>query len=121
MCFKKLFDKYGLYSTDYKISSDYELFLRAFLDTPESFIHHDFTVCNFHLDGMSQNPANFAAVEKERLIIQQKDVPEKELKYYLKLRNRKKITKNSIIVWLRKYYLTRHLFNAVYFVYSKLR
>lgn len=118
---RELFKKYGLYSTEYKISSDYEFFLKAFLDDDTRFIHHDFTVCNFQLDGMSQNPINFDNVSKERLIIQKKHIPAKELNYYLKLKNKKKLSKTSIIVWLRKYYVTRQFFNAAFFIYTKLK
>ena len=116
-----LFEKQGLYSLEYKISSDYEFFLKAFLANPITFIHHDFTVCNFQLDGMSQNPINFDDVTKERLVIQKKHISAKELNYYLKLKDKKKLSKTSIIVWLRKYYVTRQFFNAVFFIYTKLK
>jgi glycosyltransferase involved in cell wall biosynthesis len=118
---RELFEKYGLYSLEYKISSDYEFFLKAFLDNDTRFIHHDFTVCNFQLDGMSQNPINFDDVTKERLIIQKKHIPAKELNYYLKLKDKKKLSKTSIIVWLRKYYVTRQFFNSAFFIYTKLK
>jgi glycosyltransferase involved in cell wall biosynthesis len=52
---KKLFDKYGYYNEDFKLSGDYEFFIRVFLKHNASYQHIHLKIANFIADGISNN------------------------------------------------------------------
>ncbi len=116
---KQLFDNYGLYETKYKISSDYDFFLKIFVNLPSTFFHYNDTVSVFGLDGISQNPSNWTSVINERLAIQQQHLTIAQLKLLKsKIKNNKKY---AFFDLLKKYFVTRQLFNFTFFIYSKLK
>lgn len=65
---KILHDKYGLYSENYKIASDYEFFLKLYLGQ-EKFVYINKLICNFDKSGISNINKK---VYKETRMIQKK-------------------------------------------------
>lgn len=65
-----LFVKYGNYSTAYKISSDYEFFVRLFINNMLRVKHIPLPVSVFDISGISGNPLNIKTHYMERREIQ---------------------------------------------------
>lgn len=76
---KSLFDSYGLFSTDYKICSDYDFLLKVFLKESNSFAYINAIICNYENYGTSANVKLFETVVAERKKIQQTLLSEQQL------------------------------------------
>lgn len=63
---KSVYSQYGLYNEKYKIAADYECFLR-FYKAGVSFVFYDAIVCEFNLEGVSQNKEAETAKEVEEI------------------------------------------------------
>ena len=50
---KKIYDKFGLFDTDFKISSDYDYILRIFSDQNNKFIYHPKLITSMRVGGIS--------------------------------------------------------------------
>ena len=118
---KKLFDEFGLYSTHYKISSDYEFFLKCYLKYPKKFSYHPFVVCDFYMDGISQNSNNFKLVGQEREVIHQLYFTKKELIQLKKLEPKKKFSKYVVYEFFNRYKVTSLILNSLFSVYRKIK
>ena len=63
---KSIYNQFGLYDENYKIASDYECFLR-FYTAGVNFVFYDAIVCEFNLEGVSQNKEKETAKEVEKI------------------------------------------------------
>ena len=72
---KSLFEKFGLYNTDYKIAFDYEKFL-VFYNNNCSFKYLDLIVANFYRNGISSNKSK---TDKERNTVRNKIFSKNEI------------------------------------------
>lgn len=61
-----LFEKYGLYETEYKIVADWAFFTKVIIKQNVSVKHIPDVVGTFDMSGMSSNPANFDKIDRER-------------------------------------------------------
>jgi glycosyltransferase involved in cell wall biosynthesis len=67
---RKLFEKYGNYYENYRIASDYEFFVKAIVKYRVSTKHVHLPIAVFDLNGISNNPAYFELMLRERKKIQ---------------------------------------------------
>ena len=76
-CFIKrsLFIKYGLYNLEYKICADFDFFFKVFIDAPEVYCYHNYTVCNYEVGGLSSNKENYDLVVSEKQSILKSYLP----------------------------------------------
>lgn len=63
---RNLFDKFGLYDTDYKITADWTFFLKCILKGNVSTKHINEIISIFDTNGMSSNPSNMEQIHLER-------------------------------------------------------
>ncbi len=63
---KAVYSQYGLYNENYRIAADYECFLR-FYKAGVNFVFYDAIVCEFNLEGVSQNREAETAKEVEKI------------------------------------------------------
>lgn len=76
---QNLFVKYGLYDENYKIASDWKLFLQAIIDGMQTS-YLDFNIVIFDMDGLSNNIAYAELLAKERSMIIKELIP-KTIRY----------------------------------------
>jgi glycosyltransferase involved in cell wall biosynthesis len=86
---KELFDKYGLYKTDYKICGDYDFFFNVIVDKKVSLRHVNQFICVFDLTGISSKPENVALIKEEKTKIQRNYLSEEQIAEFKKSQNRK--------------------------------
>lgn len=67
---KELFDTYGAYNENYRISSDYEFFVKAVVKFGVSTKHVALPIAIFDLNGVSNDPDQFQMMLAERKQIQ---------------------------------------------------
>jgi len=81
-CFihKELFATYGMYSLEYKISADYDFFLKVFLNEPEAYCYMNELICDYENYGTSANTKFFDLVVKERKRIHEALLSSEQLK-----------------------------------------
>ena len=72
---RDLFIKHGSYSTDYRIGSDYDFFLKMFFSTNFTYLHVPITISVFDLSGISSDPLNQKLNFEERKRIQKTYYP----------------------------------------------
>jgi len=67
---RKLFEEFGLYSTNFKIASDFEFFLKVFVKKPNTFQYMNHTVCNYDSTGMSSSSEiqQIHQIEKDKIL-----------------------------------------------------
>jgi glycosyltransferase involved in cell wall biosynthesis len=118
---KSLFEEFGYYRTDLKISSDYFFFLSVWVKRPLEFSHFNFTVCNFQLDGISQNEKNDIITRNERKQIQEQLFTEKQIKKIEKKDRKTWSLKHRFFHLLKSNFITRNLFQFTFFIYNKLK
>ncbi len=63
---RSVFERYGNYNEAFKITADYEFFIRAILKNNVSYKHIPLPVCVFDLKGISNNPENDKLQSEER-------------------------------------------------------
>ena len=81
---KSLFTKYGNYDLKYKITSDYEKFLK-FISLGASFQYINKVIVNYYTDGLSANLVN---TDKEREIIKTKYFSKQEINEFYNTKNK---------------------------------
>ncbi|RHX91220.1 glycosyltransferase [Leptospira yasudae] len=67
---RDLFDKFGLYNTEFKIVADYEFWLRIFSSKSVSIKYIPVVFSKFNLEGLSSAPENRTRLIREREIAQ---------------------------------------------------
>jgi glycosyltransferase involved in cell wall biosynthesis len=72
---RELFLKQGAYSTDYRIGSDYDFFLKLFFSPNFTYLHVPITISVFDLSGISSDPLNQKLNFEERKRIQKTYYP----------------------------------------------
>lgn len=72
---RDLFDRFGLYSEEYKISSDWEFFMICLVKHGRSYKKIDRVISHFNLDGISSTQENKRLKEKEKELILEKHFP----------------------------------------------
>lgn len=104
---RNLFDVIGLYNEHYKISSDWEFFLKAVFLYNATYARVNVAVSIFNVEGLSSRSENLSliAVEKEQILTTYFRGFIKDYKDYLTLRN--ELSSNIIIKALRKLKLIR--------------
>lgn len=75
-----LFEKYGYYNLEYKIGADYDLFLKVFLNEPQSYFYMNELICDYENYGVSANTNFFDLIVKERLQIHQALLSNEQIK-----------------------------------------
>ncbi len=96
---KELFDKFGLYSNQYKICGDYDFFFKTIIKEKVSTKHIDNFISVFVLDGLSSNPMNKALIAKERLAIQNTYLSPDKIQEYSKLKPNKSFMNRLIALF----------------------
>lgn len=115
---RELFDEFGLYKLEFKISSDFYFFLKVWMQLPGEFEYHNFTICNFYLDGFSQLKENYSLLIEERKSIYIELFPP-ELYKKLYKRYRKTIPlKSRILDYIYKRPFLDFVFKRVYKLYA---
>lgn len=79
---KTVFEKIGLMDEDYKISSDYEFFLRAIIRHKCSTQYISLPIAVFNLEGLSSKNEHSHSAKTERNNIQQKNIDRKTLLFF---------------------------------------
>jgi hypothetical protein len=77
---KELFNKFGLYNTDYEIVADYEFFLKNIIINKSSNVHLNYFITEYNVEGFSSLPSNKAKEKAERLKVIKMYLSDEELK-----------------------------------------
>jgi len=77
---KELFNKFGLYNTDYEIVADYEFFFKNIIINKSSNVHLNYFITEYNVEGFSSLPSNKAKEKAERLKVIKMYLSEEELK-----------------------------------------
>ena len=64
---KELFNKFGLYNTDYEIVADYEFFFKNIIINKSSNVHLNYFITEYNVEGFSSLPTNKVKEKAERL------------------------------------------------------
>jgi len=64
---KELFDKFGLYNTNYKIVADYDFFFKTIIMNKVSTYHLNVFISEYNVEGLSSLPSNKKKEKIERL------------------------------------------------------
>jgi glycosyltransferase involved in cell wall biosynthesis len=70
---RNMFDVVGMYNEDHKIVSDWEFFILATCKYNCTYQHTDVFITAYSDGGVSSNPQNFAAINKERQAVLNKN------------------------------------------------
>jgi glycosyltransferase involved in cell wall biosynthesis len=77
---KELFNKFGLYNTDYEIVADYEFFFKNIIINKSSNVHLNYFITEYNVEGFSSLPSNKAKEKAERLKVIKMYLSDQELK-----------------------------------------
>jgi glycosyltransferase involved in cell wall biosynthesis len=97
---KELFEKWGLYNTDYKIVADYEFFFRTIIAKNATTFHCEIPITEYNVEGVSSLPANKQRELEERLLVLKSYLSEEEIKSYSYLLTQKK--ESRLIKWFKR-------------------
>lgn len=86
---RELFDKYGLYKTDYKICGDYDFFFNVVIDKKVSLKHVNQFISVFDLSGISSRPENVVLIKAEKAKIQKSYLSEEQIEEFRKSQDKK--------------------------------
>jgi glycosyltransferase involved in cell wall biosynthesis len=117
---RTLFVDFGLYNLDYKISADFDFFLKVWLKKPHEYFYYPFTICNFYLDGLSQQKENFDILVEEREVIYLKLFPDKLHKQLRKQFRRTLPLKSRLLDYIYARPFLNSIFQKLYKVYAKI-
>jgi glycosyltransferase involved in cell wall biosynthesis len=112
-CFisRDLFSKHGLYDLKFKICADFDLFFNVFVNTPETYVYFNCTICNYEDGGLSSNKENYERVVSEKQQVLKSYLSKKDYnRYYkeyrrgipLKYRIFERIYKIPVLNWMFK-------------------
>lgn len=118
---KTLFIEFGKYPLAYKISSDFYFFLCVWLKRPEEFEYHHFIICNFYLDGFSQQKENFPLLIEEREKIYIELFPPKIHRKLYRQYRRTLPLKSRLLDYIYKRPLLDYFFKRVYKIYAAIK
>ena len=76
---KELFDKFGLYNTNYKIVADYDFFFKTIIMNKVSTCHLNVFISEYNVEGLSSLPANKVKEQTERLHVLKSYLSEEEM------------------------------------------
>jgi glycosyltransferase involved in cell wall biosynthesis len=79
---KEVFDKYGLYSEENKIASDYDWYLNYFVKYKGDYAYLDKPISIFSMSGLSSNEEHAKKHKAEREIIQKKYFSQNQIKIF---------------------------------------
>jgi glycosyltransferase involved in cell wall biosynthesis len=116
---RTLFAEFGLYDIDYRISADFDFFLKVWLEKPQEYFYYSFTICNFYLDGLSQQKENFDILVEERELIYLRLFPEKLHKQLRKQFRRTLPFKSRLLDYIYARPFLNAIFQKLYKVYAK--
>ena len=77
---KELFNKFGLYNTDYEIVADYEFFFKNIIINKSSNVHLNYFITEYNVEGFSSLPSNKVKEKAERLKVIKKYLSDEDLK-----------------------------------------
>jgi glycosyltransferase involved in cell wall biosynthesis len=86
---KELFDKHGLYKTDYKICGDYDFFFNVIIDKKVPLKHINQFICVFDLTGISSKSENAALIKEEKAKVQKSYLSEEQIEEFRKSQSKK--------------------------------
>ena len=89
---KELFDKFGLYNTNYKIVADYDFFFKTIIMNKVSTCHLNLFITEYNVEGLSSLPSNKKQEKIERLQVLQSYLSEEAIHSFDYLLNEKKQT-----------------------------
>lgn len=116
---KSLFQKYGVFSTEYKFASDFEHLFKIFINEANEFAYINETICNFDNTGLTSKGEFHKLIIKERYYILKLHVSKSVYcamrKAYLSSLSLKK---RCIIIISENDFL-RSLLKPVYLIYKK--
>ncbi len=118
---RELFNMFGLYNIEFRISSDFDFFLKVWLKKPNEYFYYNFTICNFYLDGLSQQKENFDTLIKEREIIYVRLFSEKLHKQMKRQFRRTLPLKSRIFNYIYKRPFLNFFFQITYKIYEKFK
>ena len=77
---KELFNKFGLYNTDYEIVADYDFFFKNIIVNKSSNVHLNCFITEYNVEGFSSLPSNKVKEKAERLKVIKTYLSDEELK-----------------------------------------
>ncbi|MES2515830.1 MAG: glycosyltransferase family 2 protein [Bacteroidota bacterium] len=117
---RTLFTGFGLYNIEYRISADFDFFLKVWLKMPQEYFYYNFTICNFYLDGLSQQKENFDILVEEREVIYLRLFPDKLHKKLRKQFRRTLPFKSRVLDYIYARPFLNAIFQKLYKVYAKV-
>jgi glycosyltransferase involved in cell wall biosynthesis len=109
---RDLFQKFGLYSENFRIHSDLEFFLKAFIAGNCSYLKIPVTISEYNLDGISSDQSFIDISESEKKIIFETLIPERVLMdYNLWDKERKDL---EILFWANSKPIINALFKMIF-------
>jgi len=118
---KNLFSQYGVYNTDYKICSDFDFFLKVYINNPKAFLYMDLVIANYTLDGLSSTPANFILFLKERDIILNKQLTKGQFNQLKKSYIKTLPIKEQLLQFIYRYSVFKNLFKIAHKTYTFIK
>lgn len=76
---KELFNKFGLYNTDYEIVADYDFFFKNIIVNKSSNVHLNCFITEYNVEGFSSLPSNKVKEKAERLKVIKTYLSDEEL------------------------------------------
>jgi glycosyltransferase involved in cell wall biosynthesis len=116
---KNLFDKYGLYDLSFKISADFDFFLKVYINEKDTFEYVPILVCNYHEDGFSSNPANYDLMLTERELALKKNLSPKDYELIRRAYVRSLPFRKQVLAGIYKTPILNEVFRKVYPFFSK--
>jgi hypothetical protein len=87
---KDLFNKFGLYNTNYKIVADYDFFFKTIIIKKVSTLHLNAFISEYNVEGLSSIPSNKEKEKIERLQVLNSYLPYEKLHSFDYLLNEQK-------------------------------
>ena len=87
---KDLFNKFGLYNTNYKIVADYDFFFKTIIIKKVSTLHLNAFISEYNVEGLSSTPSNKEKEKIERLQVLNSYLPYEKLHSFDYLLNEQK-------------------------------
>lgn len=103
---KKLFDKYGGYSTKFKLISDWKFAFDCIILHKETYTHIDINVAYFQMDGISSNNSDKYIEERKEYL---QSIYGKEIYGYMEELYFYRHTKLTNLIFKFKYYLKSNI------------
>ncbi len=118
---KELFDTYGAYNENYRISSDYEFFVKAVVKFKVSTRHIALPITVFDLNGVSNNPDRFQMMLAERKQIQKEFFSKSQLDEIERLEIAQEGQKSKAFKLVPNIKVFMKIYNKLYYHWYKWR